>query len=96
MEAAERIHCELDDTRVNTAGTHHTFSIRAVMRSAYAQSCVHHTSANVNTRQHKSAYVSKFSTRVNAAGTHIRHMCYNINVDYSNTQDAVEMVIGAC
>jgi hypothetical protein len=38
LEAAERIHCELDDTRVNTAGTHHTFNIRAVMRSAYAQS----------------------------------------------------------
>jgi hypothetical protein len=36
LEAAERIHCELDDTRVNTAGTHHTFSIRLVMRPAHA------------------------------------------------------------
>ncbi len=52
MEAAERIHCELDDTRVNTAGTHHTFSIRAVMRSAYApayvQSCVQHTLSQIS------------------------------------------------
>jgi hypothetical protein len=51
LEAAERIHCELDDTRVNTAGTHHTVSIRALVRSAYVQ----HTSAYVNTRQHTSA-----------------------------------------
>ena len=68
MEAAERIHCELDDTRVNTAGTHHTFSIRAVMRSAY-----------VSIRQHTTGYVSKFSTLVNAVGTDIRHIASMID-----------------